>query len=445
MATGISISAPVSISKIQGAFGVTAGDTETLMKTIVNSTNGINIWSKYKPIYHSKITPLTDSERQNSGHIVAGYVISWGIMKPSSASWYDYIDVSTGVVKSGMWGYDKPTGTAASPWRLTDFDGYNHDAVCPINFSLPSEDVLRIPSSSLSPSQVIAIIFTFQNGIIGWNRSHSLTLAEAFASEISQNYYPTVIMTCFSGGRVWEYAKSGDHPIGYYTGNVNPYVNVLVDTDDVAKAAINDGTGYNTDPLANGAVWTVCMALVSQRIEGGVTTHTINNCYIRRLEYAQGVDRKNMTVDVATSTDEIESMSVTLVLKRNTDRPAYYYIDSVSVTIKMTSGGYQGFAVNASFTCLVGTVGGTGWNEAQNVNVQYWSSLSLDTSERGHVVTKLLNFNSAEFRFTDDIYTGQRVAGIGLSFDMKDAALSASFGFNVAGGAASYSQTVTIK
>jgi hypothetical protein len=411
------------------------------------------MWAKFKPIYHSEVGLLKNSQRQNSGHSVSGYSISWGIMKPSTWSWLDYIDTSTGKVKSGKWGYDRPQGGSASPYRLADFaevnnsgvatgNGYSHYAVCPISFHFSHESQLPVPKQQSYDGSVLSFLFTFQNGVYGWNSTNCMYLSEIFSSEL--DYYPTVIMTCYQNGRVWEYCKSGDNKISYYTGNVNPYVQVLVDTHDLCEAVCNDGGSYNSGSLADGQVWTCCMVLTSLKVEGGKTTHNVYSGSIRRLEYADGVDRRDLTIVNTTPLDDVVSMSYTVTLKKSTS--GYYYIDTISVTTKTKGQDTLYFTVDATCVCLVGTVGGTGWSYKQQETRTAWNYLTV--AQPGSVHTDTQNLNSLQmptYNFTGDIGPNSRVAGGSLTFRIGQSGFTGSFGFNVYNGASTYSQTVTLK
>ena len=439
------IAAPVSIYDVQRALGV--GDAD-LGHLCVH--NNINMWARFKPIYCNEIALLKNSRRQNSGHTVSGYVISWGIMKPTAMSWQDYIDQNTGEVESGKWLYDKPAGGAASPYRLTDFveiddngattgNGYYHGAVCPIAFHF-SHDTLYIPKLSTYDGTVMSFLFTFQNGVTGWN-SRCLSLSEIFSAEL--DFYPTVIMTCKQGGRIYEYAKSGDNKISYYTGNVNPYVQVLVDTHDFCESIVHDGASYHTGPLANDQVWTCCMVLTSLKVDGSVASHTINSGSIRRLEYTDGADRRDMPVVNTEPVDEITALSYTITITKS---GSYYYVSALTAQITTTEGNAMYLTIDATFTCLVGVIGGTGWsgNNEQESKAN-WASITIESNERNQTVTKTITANMPEFRFTGDIYPGQRIAAGQLTFRIGLSYLTEPFTFNVASGASSYSQTKTVK
>lgn len=103
-ANGI-ITAPVSITDdVAKVLGVGSSDLGTLCKT-----EKINMWSKYAPMQHFKISELTESEWKAA---------AYGFKKLGF-----YRDVRP-----------LPTGGDASPYRLTDFIGYNHNAKCGLAF-----------------------------------------------------------------------------------------------------------------------------------------------------------------------------------------------------------------------------------------------------------------------------------------------------------------------
>ena len=448
------ITAPVSIQDVRQVLGNSSTDLGTLCKA-----SQINMWAKYKPIYHSEVGLLKNSQRQNSGHSVSGYAISWGVMKPAVSSWLDYIDTSNGVVKSGMWGYDRPQGGAASPYRLADFveisdsgvitgNGYSHSAKCPIQITLSQESYLYVPYyPSTGDGTTLMFLFTFQTGVNGWYETHSLKIGEIFASELS--YYPTVIFTCYYNGRIYEYARSSDNTVSYYTGNVNPIVQVPIDTKVLAQSVLHDGGSDHSGALADGAKWTACMVLVRDKVAGTTTQHTINNNQIRRLEYSTGVDRKEMTVKNTSSLDYITALSYVVTLKKSSSNSNYYYMQSIDVTITTTSGDSVSFNVSSVFTCLIGVIGGTGWDGDKSTDGrEQWATVRIDISERGRTVTKTISpINSyPEFRFSGSLPGGERVAAGDVTFTDGSLYLpKSSFSIRVDGGADTYTQTVVVK
>lgn len=81
--------------------------------------SGINIFAKFKPIRYPSVAPLTKAQRKGIGG-------NYGLVIPEFSSVTAMAAAIDG--KANGWGYDRPVGGTASPYRLSDFDGYNHNA-----------------------------------------------------------------------------------------------------------------------------------------------------------------------------------------------------------------------------------------------------------------------------------------------------------------------------
>jgi hypothetical protein len=107
------ISAPVGINDLQSVLGTNYND---LGDIIVQEWSKINKWSKYKPVKYSY---LFTEGRPN------WWKDDWGqcgILIPASHN-----DAKS--AGEADWGYNYPTGGQNEPFRLSDFIGYNHNAV----------------------------------------------------------------------------------------------------------------------------------------------------------------------------------------------------------------------------------------------------------------------------------------------------------------------------
>ena len=115
------ISAPVSISDVQAAVGHTSGDLATLILE-----GNINKWAKYKPVVYASVSSSNDGK----GNVVNTSSIKqmYGLTVPITSD--PFTTYKNG---GGEWTYTRPSGGAASPYRLTDFDGYRSDATPPIS------------------------------------------------------------------------------------------------------------------------------------------------------------------------------------------------------------------------------------------------------------------------------------------------------------------------
>lgn len=114
------ITPPISIDDVKSVLGESSNDVATLCK----STN-INKWARYKPV-HILNTPFCDIKTSYRG--TAG---NCGITVPSGGTVEAIIDYYN--KNDNGYAYTLPSGGAASPYRLGDFLGYNHNAYAPFS------------------------------------------------------------------------------------------------------------------------------------------------------------------------------------------------------------------------------------------------------------------------------------------------------------------------
>lgn len=125
------VKAPVSIDDVQKVLNT---DDKDIGKLCTNST--INMWSKHKPV--------------DGGGLFGINIVGSGIKIPHAATITDFIRLVTS--GSLNWSYDKPTGGEYSPYRLADFNGYDHFANCrfyyldnrELTFDFDTNDYLQI-------------------------------------------------------------------------------------------------------------------------------------------------------------------------------------------------------------------------------------------------------------------------------------------------------------
>ena len=67
---------PVSMSDVKSAVGSSSNDLATLC-----TSSAINMWSKYKPIFHSGVSPLTNAQFAEDTGGQSGYRIKYGIKR----------------------------------------------------------------------------------------------------------------------------------------------------------------------------------------------------------------------------------------------------------------------------------------------------------------------------------------------------------------------------
>lgn len=98
------ITAPVSIADVSTALGVGNYDLGYLCK---NTHGKINMWSKKKPVKYATLGELTGAQLR---------AVSFGLTYTIDTAW------------NAIWSYNPPTGGEAEPFRLLDFENYDHNA-----------------------------------------------------------------------------------------------------------------------------------------------------------------------------------------------------------------------------------------------------------------------------------------------------------------------------
>lgn len=106
------ISAPVSVADVRKCLGENKNSVGRLC-----ISPKINMWSKAKPIRYPGVVPLTREQRKGIGK-------NYGLVIPEFSSVTAMVAAIDGAANG--WSYDRPVGGEASPYRLSDFDGYNH-------------------------------------------------------------------------------------------------------------------------------------------------------------------------------------------------------------------------------------------------------------------------------------------------------------------------------
>lgn len=115
----MALSKPISISTIKTALGVNYSSVGQLC-----TSTAINKWSKHKPVALAKVTELSDSDFQ---------LVNYGITVPSTG--YSSLTAMVTAIVAGSvdWAYQRPTGgISVAPYRMLDFNKYNHSARAPI-------------------------------------------------------------------------------------------------------------------------------------------------------------------------------------------------------------------------------------------------------------------------------------------------------------------------
>lgn len=368
------ISQPVNIYDVQRCFGLSSPDLATL---ILNAN--INMWSDIKPMYSTKITQLTATDRANPRSIT-GYKTGGGIKKWSNT----FANYQTGMGSYGnpasqIWSLDRPILDGSCAFRLTDFAGYAHFAQNVFTIYSYIKNLVNIPIPSTTGGAGGVNIDT----MIYTNTISDCIPANALFGDVLSSFYPAIIMTCanFIPGTNpsvrCHYVKSTDYNLNHYLSNQDINATIRVNTADFAAAVATDMGGGNTPyqnaPLIDGTKWTLCVALVSRLFNGdtGVSEHRFNDSdTIVRLEYEANIDRWTLPIAQGKST-LISSMTmrVTLVRKTNLENNnRVYQIGSVTVTADKLTSDQLTFNVTANLSCHLGSVSVSGAQDPTNVN-----------------------------------------------------------------------------
>lgn len=387
--SGDHITTPVSIYDVQQCLGNNSPDLGTLCLR-----PNINMWSVSKPVYFAKVGQLTDADLK-TGRVISGYSTSYGIKKRASAVWTDFIDTSTGVVKSEVWEYDKPVLDGVNVFRLTDFYNYWHQAVCAMTIQLDSKTTVVVPASQGGSGDILHYMLNFMYWLYEEGAISSQQLFGACAS-----YHPSIILTCYYQGGAWQYVKSSNLTIGEIgASSAQSGAEINIDTADLAAAMVADGARYGYDCFINGRQWSACMALLSGNAVPGTTAeHTVAGRTIVRMEYAAGADRNTFQI-VSGKYSYISAMSMTVVIKRDTVNTNWYYIDSIQVTATKENSTSMNFSVSAQLSCVIGTVGMSQVAaDAQTINV----SMGTVNFTGSGAQQQPLTFNTVTYKPTAD-------------------------------------------
>lgn len=185
------VTAPVSLYDVMTVLGESKEDLGTLC-----TSDKINRWAKFKPYRINQPGDITDTQRK---------YINFGLIMPTIYN--SKAELIAGLRSNGgSWGYDRPTAT---DWhRITDFIGYNHDAIPPFG-TIEPQDLM------LSDGPVIPTIMP-----VSGPDKINLGDFEKGGEELSQWYFGIIIddglrqwiattSSTFADGNAWQVDFSG--------------------------------------------------------------------------------------------------------------------------------------------------------------------------------------------------------------------------------------------
>ena len=121
----------ISVAMVKSELGASTNDVGRLC-----IHPNVNKWSKWKPVRHSSVTPLTEEQLKS---------VSFGL--------------------SGS-DYDRPVGGVYSPFRLTDFHNYNKNAYPPVYVQIISVNGQTTPPYNIFKGDQTTIVFKLFPGDI---------------------------------------------------------------------------------------------------------------------------------------------------------------------------------------------------------------------------------------------------------------------------------------
>ena len=145
---------PVSVYDVQRAISNSSTDVGTLCKDEM-----VRKWAKYKPIKFASVGVLTAQNLVSANYGIKD-IPTWTRLSYAStflfsdsrgtlsSIYWPECDIASGSLSLEYWAHDKPTGGSSSPYRLSDFDNYYHNAEAPIG-PMPSTSIVIDPTGTL--------------------------------------------------------------------------------------------------------------------------------------------------------------------------------------------------------------------------------------------------------------------------------------------------------
>lgn len=220
------------------------------------SSPKVNKWSLNKPFRWAKwgysIDAAGDTEKAAARKAVRQGLTAVEVSKilKSSVGYGEFVPSTKdeGLAEVSEWAYDRPTGGASSPFRLPDFDGYEHDAVAPdgqwrtitfkddtidelINATITVDgseyDFEMIPSTNNGLYSTFAMMFNQESGVeIGTTDKMEISISDIASIDGSYRIAMAVWIPNFGESGGWGFFASR-MTIGQYTGGAGDNMRVL--------------------------------------------------------------------------------------------------------------------------------------------------------------------------------------------------------------------------
>lgn len=417
--SGTYVSKPVSMSDVKSAIGSSSNDLATLC-----TSTAINMWSKIKPIFHSGVEALSDSQFADNTGGQSGYQIKYGIKRANSYGTTDLVN-SAGVVQDRQWEYIRPSGGTSSPYRLSDFAsvdragyGYSPKAVPPFQLNISSNNgILPIPAAN-TDGTIITFYFRFGNAVDNWSSAHSISPTELLTTS-ELNYYPTVGFFFKSGNLSAQYYVSSQYKLSEVISSHQYVAIVHVDTKTMRDA-------MNSRPdvwFADGVTWTTIMFL-SYKYCDGTAANQLTSGNISRLQYqANWPDRHLFKVKTSTWMDYVRKLWFTVTMRKRSN--TQFDVTQVVVTYS-ASQRINNIAIEIEYGIVggaeLGSISGTSYGTvvAQDSQGSCYVYKTTDTLTMQGSTTKIYNTNGVtqpNINITGALPAGEKVAYVIMRFD----------------------------
>ena len=439
--SGGHITAPVSFFDVNTVLG--ASYTDLFMMC---TSNNINMWSAYKPIYSNKKEVLTDADYSGGAHTKSGYKTGGGILKITKTGSTYKSDIGTdGNVSNAVWSWDKPVNDGVCFVRLTDFNNYYHgaSAIFRITRIFGNVSYLMLPSSDSETGTNVSFAMSFVNG--------QMTPSKLFGD--CWDFYPSVIISS-GGSDKLNYVKSAPSHISAYTGSsgvtINVSTRIFMDKMKSAWSSLHSGDAYQNFPFRTGDKWTATMVLINKYFDGGENDGFFSlsgSENIVRLEYespsaSTNVDRKTLPVKQSKYTNiEWMKMNITITRVSVSGDTSVYNLSSLTVTAKMLSTDSFSFQIGAQLSTPQGTVNVQGVASGQSVDIENYSNVTF--SGTVGEVTKTISINQTTYTNTASTI-GNKLCNGTLIFKNTKGNFSGTFSFDISGGAYSYTKEINL-
>lgn len=195
--SGGKITSPVSFADVNSVLG-----TRHTSLGLLCTDNNINKWAKYKPVVKN-IIDITGQLDANKNWLSSA---TWwkGTNSNCGITYTSYTTVAaarTAIInKTAIWSYTKPSGGSSSPYRLTDFNQYDHNALPPCTGTSAPDAYLRAGAEW----KVIAIP-TMDTG---------LNLRLNHIGNFANYYY---LVAVFDGSGNLKFLQTSSKKVGQYT------------------------------------------------------------------------------------------------------------------------------------------------------------------------------------------------------------------------------------